>query len=936
MYKMNLNHIMKKRLLIYCLIIAGYSEALFAQIVLSDSADRYPVFSSIMVFEDQTGKMSLEEVQKKTFHNYDHNRMKGQSHAAFWIKLTLRNQRPDTLKRWVLAIEQNYYLSDLELYFPKKEGGFSMTKLGNNSAFSKREIKSKDYAVPLPLLPQKTQVCYLRLKSLLYINHDLVIYDEVTFYQKFQKEDNAFFLVSGLLMMRLFFCLALLFFINDIKFRAYCFYGITASSTMYLGTGGSGFTFPEFPALANHLWIILSNIHLVALANFVYQVCQVKTKMPALTPLFWGLGTIGIVHGMTTLVYRPSVYFMYFYTINNFIILCVLGYSLLKKYYASIWYIIPVMVFATYHILSQLNNLDIIYLPNIVRYAKNLALSLELLGVAPVTGYLLKSLYDEKLATAKDLIIKNQESQKFQELDQLKTRFFNNISHEFRTPLTLILGPLDDLQKRLPHENILPIMQRNAKRLLALINQLLDLGKLDAREMQVHWQKGDMAAFLQQLLASFESLAQSKKIMFRHEQSHSHKVVYFDVDKLEKIVVNLLSNAFKFTPEKGRINVRVDYTEHQATIQVEDFGIGIDAERLSRIFDRFYQVDSGNRRDYEGTGIGLTLVKELVDVWQGSIDVKSQLGRGSVFTVVLPFDNIPQPHRLVTNEEPILIQPREPVVAQVTIPDTDDVPSVNLKNEWPLLLIVEDNPDLRAFVRGIFEGRYQVHEAKDGQEGLEKATDLVPDVVICDLMMPRLDGFGFCKALKTDMRTNHIPVVMLTAKATLEDRLEGLELGADEYLSKPFNTEELQVRVRNLVQQRQALRQKYGQQTLLNIPASVEALPKAAGIDEQFLHKAGSVLERCLADSQFDVESFAAEMGMTSVQLRRKIKALTDQTVTEYIRHYRLEKAAELLQQKAGTVSEIAYQVGFESLSYFSKVFQEKFGLPPSEYVANV
>ncbi|WP_428665809.1 ATP-binding protein [Runella sp.] len=923
---------MKKKLLIYCFIFACYPEALFAQIILSDSAAIYPITALTTVFEDKTGKMSFEEVQKQSFTNRSNpDRLKGQSHSVFWIKLTVRNQRPDSLKRWLLAIEKNYYLSDLDLYFPTREGGFSITKIGNAAAFSKREIKSKDYAVPLALVPQKTQVCYLRLKSLLYINHDLVIYDELTFYKSFQKEDNAFFLVSGLLLMRLFFCIALLFFINDTKFRAYCFYGITASSTMYLGTGGSGFTFPQFPAIANHLWIILSNIHLVALAYFVYQVCQVKTKMPALTPVFWVLGSIGVVHGIATLVYRPSVYFMHFYTLNNFIILCILFYSLLRKYYASIWYIIPVMVFAVYHILSQLNNLDIIYLPNIIKYAKNLALSLELLGVAPVTGYLLRSLYEEKLATAKDLILKNQESQKFRELDRLKTRFFNNISHEFRTPLTLILGPLDELQKRLPNESILPIMQRNAKRLLALINQLLDLGKLEAREMQVDLQKGDVAAFLQQLLASFESLAQSKNIIFQHEQSHSHKIVYFDVDKLEKIVTNLLSNAFKFTPEQGRINVRVSYEEHQVMIRVEDFGIGIDAERLSRIFDRFYQVDTGNRRDYEGTGIGLTLVKELVEVLQGSIDVKSQPGKGSVFTVTLPCTT--QPPQLAANEEPIVIKPTEPVLSTITMPDPNEVRAEHLQNELPMLLVVEDNPDLRTYVRGIFAESYQIIEAIDGQNGLEKAIEFVPDVVICDLMMPRLDGFGFCKALKTDTRTNHIPVVMLTAKATLEDRLEGFELGADDYLSKPFNTEELQTRVRNLVVQRQSLRQKYSQPFAISVNGS-EAIEtkKILSMDEKFLQKANGVLHRNLADSGFDVEKFASEMGVTALQLRRKLKALTGQTVIEYIRSCRLEKAAELLRNKAGTVSDIGYQVGFESLSYFSKVFTEKFGKAPSEW----
>ncbi len=561
-----------------------------------------------------------------------------------------------------------------------------------------------------------------------------------------------------------------------------------------------------------------------------------------------------------------------------------------------------------------------------------------LLVIALIGGYFLY--YRQRVRKdelARQLTFEQKEAERLAELDTLKTRFFANISHEFRTPLTLLVGPLADFQKKYPAEGIIPLMQRNLSRLQILINQLLDLSKLEAGKMEPVICYGDLPQFLNYLFASFESMAQTKNIIFQRQQSHTSLPAYFDEDKLEKIVTNLLSNAFKFTPENGRIAIAVDYTPAKEskggalmTLIVTDTGIGIDAQRLPRIFDRFYQVDDSQRRHYEGTGIGLALVKELVTALHGTITVKSEPRRGTEFVVQLPCD---QAHwgAYVTVREPIAAvvkNLREPIIKEVQV-----TPSVAGSAEWPMLLIVEDNPDLRTYVRGIFEGSYQIHEARDGQEGLEKATELVPDVVICDLMMPRLDGFGFCKALKTDMRTNHIPVVMLTAKATLEDRLEGLELGADEYLSKPFNTEELQVRVRNLVHQRQTLRQKYGQSPVLNIPDPVEALPKEPTIDEQFLHKANAVIGRCLTDSQFDVESFAAEMGMTSVQLRRKLKALTDQTVTEYIRHYRLEKAAELLQEKAGTVSEIAYRVGFESLSYFSKVFVEKFGLLPSEYV---
>ncbi len=558
-----------------------------------------------------------------------------------------------------------------------------------------------------------------------------------------------------------------------------------------------------------------------------------------------------------------------------------------------------------------------------------------LLLVALIGGYFLyyrqRAKKDE---LAQRLSFEQKEAERLAELDLLKTRFFANISHEFRTPLTLLVGPLADFQKKYPAEAMIPVMQRNLVRLQVLINQLLDLSKLEAGKMEPQIQYGDLPPFFQYLFASFESLAQSRKIMFQRSQSHEHQMAYFDEDKLEKIVTNLLSNAFKFTPENGRVIAEIAYVSSAEalggaliTITITDSGIGIDPQRLPRIFDRFYQVDDSQRRDYEGTGIGLALVKELVNALQGTIEVKSTLGKGTVFVINLPCDQAHWGGR-VLNTEPNIVLQKSPVVSLIEEPKVL-LPAAT-KADLPILLIVEDNPDLRQYVRGIFGEHYQIEEAQDGEDGLRKAIELVPDIVICDLMMPRLDGFGFCKALKTDLRINHIPVVMLTAKATLEDRLEGLALGADDYLAKPFSTDELLIRVQNLLQQRLVLQQKYLQTAVLAEPLPmVEVAPS---MDELFLEKALGIVEHNTADSSFDVEAFAEAMSMTSVQLRRKLKALTGQTVTVFVRNYRLEKAAELLRSRAGTVSDIAYRVGFESLPYFSKVFQERFGKAPSEW----
>ncbi len=516
---------------------------------------------------------------------------------------------------------------------------------------------------------------------------------------------------------------------------------------------------------------------------------------------------------------------------------------------------------------------------------------------------------------------KNREAQRLAELDSLKTRFFTNISHEFRTPLTLLVSPISDLIQKYPKEAILPIMQRNLFRLQNLINQLLDLSKLEANKMELQMQEDNLREFLNIIFNSFKSMADDRGIVFEFEQNLPHNPTIFDADKIEKIVTNLLSNSFKFTEKGGKVGVNVLFETQKVNIKVSDSGIGIEQSRLPQIFDRFYQVDTTNLRNYEGTGIGLALVKELVEVLKGEISVESEVGQGTTFLVSIPTDLKTWENDLIKEKISQKLNP----TWQNQHEDTKQT-ELTLQAESPILLIVEDNTDLRNYIRSLFESTYQIIEAKDGQEGIELAIEKIPDLVICDLMMPRLDGFGFCKALKTDVRTNHIPIVMLTAKATLDDRLEGLELGADDYLAKPFNTDELQIRVKNLIKIRDDLRLKFDTQ---NEPIS---LPKTQSLDEQFLHKINCTIEENIANSSFNLEILATSMNLTNDQIRRKLKALTNQTMVEYIRNYRLQKAASSLRNKEATVSDIAFSLGFESLSYFSRVFKEKYGVSPSEW----
>ncbi len=481
-----------------------------------------------------------------------------------------------------------------------------------------------------------------------------------------------------------------------------------------------------------------------------------------------------------------------------------------------------------------------------------------------------------------------------------------------------------------------PLIQRNANRLLSLINQLLDLSKLEAGQLRNEPERGDLAGFLRMMASSFSSLANSRQINFIFTQKQPEFLGDFDRDKLEKIVSNLLANAFKFTPVGKEVKMEVKYPGETATgmleITIEDSGIGIAPQHLDHIFKRFYQIQGHTSRPYEGTGIGLALVHELVKVLDGTIQVASTQGVGTLFTVALPLTTVDQLD-YPSSPKPEAIEAR-------MYPGMDDIDQlarqvVATPTTENILLIVDDNADIRAYIRSIFQTEYQIMEAVDGQDGLAQATASLPTVVICDLMMPLLDGFGFCKALKTQEATSHIPVVMLTAKATLADRLEGFELGADEYLTKPFNRAEIQVRVRNLVQLRARMYESFAKSTgqfLTPSPTPEKYQRTRIDAEREFLDRLSAAVLAQLDNPDFGVESLAQAANMSRTQLHRKLKALTNTTASDFIRQIRLVKAAEFLQIGDQNVTQVAYAVGYDNLSYFAKVFQEHFGILPSNY----
>lgn len=521
------------------------------------------------------------------------------------------------------------------------------------------------------------------------------------------------------------------------------------------------------------------------------------------------------------------------------------------------------------------------------------------------------------------------EANRIKDMDEIKSRFFANISHEFRTPLTLIQGPLQQIESSaagskdivsVPVRHI-KTMRRNTDRLLELVNQLLDLSKLDSGKMGLQMIRGDVTQLLKALTASFESVAERKGIHYQvHFPDHS-SICFFDKDKLEKIVSNLLANAFKYTPEGGTVSVAADLTDERLRFSVEDSGPGIPKNEFDKIFDRFYQMEGSEEK---GSGIGLALVKELVTLYRGQISLNSEPGKGSRFRVTLPVSKT-----AFRDQELVYGQWKSAESYSAPLHDerADDY-NIQQKGSThlPLLLVIEDNDDLRRFICETVAKHYNVIEAVNGQEGLQKATTEIPDIIISDVMMPVMDGFEFTEKVKNDDRTSHIPVILLTAKAGQAHKLEGLGTGADDYLVKPFDAPELLMRLQNLVNQRKLLRRKFAGGITLR---PTEVAVKTG--EEVFLQKLMAAIEANMSEDDFGVEELAKALAMSRSQLHRKLVAITGHSPSDILRNTRLLRAKELLQKKSATPSEVAFQVGFNSHAYFSKCFKEEFGISPSE-----
>lgn len=541
-------------------------------------------------------------------------------------------------------------------------------------------------------------------------------------------------------------------------------------------------------------------------------------------------------------------------------------------------------------------------------------------------------LKNAEISEQKNLVMEM--SAKAQAANEAKVNFFTNISHEFRTPLTLILGPLEELLGNSRHQlNVkqnLHLIHKNVIRLLLLINQLMDFRKIEVDKMRIRASENDIIAFISDILLSYKSIAHNRNIDLRLITHERQINVWFDVNMLDKVIFNLLSNAFKFTKDNGFINVYVTKNSNsdEVVIKVEDNGVGMAEDVVNNAFELFYQGEYENQK---GSGLGLALSKDLIKLHKGSISVTSEKWKGTTFTIALPLGSnhfekqdmaeSAIPSELYYENEKVYISELE--TEQYA---KNKVEGIKKEREHSIL-VIEDNKDLRSFLKTRFENEFEILEADNGQSALQQGFDVVPDLIVCDVVIPGKDGMALVNIFKTDIRTSHIPIILLTGKTNIEHQIEGMRNMADAYIIKPFNVQFLEQTIKSLLSNRAVLKEHFTSELPSNLKTQT-----VGKIDRKFVSEFTSLVESNLSNEEFSVEEICKSLGISRVQLYRKVKALLNINVNDYILNIRLQKAKYLLQHEEYSISEIAYKVGFSTPAYFSTVFKSKFGITPKSF----
>jgi signal transduction histidine kinase/DNA-binding response OmpR family regulator len=885
---------------------------------------------------DPEEQISFEQIRKGEvpMHSLDSRPFPNLWKGQIWARLRISNELP-TIAAWTFLM----HVDEAEIYARQVDGSWEKRLLGSNrprsqwDASQHRPLFSSPYIAQMELAPGLTQEVIIRLsRRSIHPWFELKAMPRPNFlsesYAMFAENNWAQGIFHGMCGMMFFFSLVIFLLKKDRTYLYLSLYILCVSVYLFFQMElDKTWSIAEFPRLSR----VLTN---AALNGIV---------------VFYSLLVSEFLHrdGWRPDIKRVIRYYFYAAAFGGLLTTTLLAILPLETYNmtTNVWLLFPLpfmgllgLIYICYHYLRSDNMLARIFaVTNLCLFFGSIAFYYwsytGMIAQRAIETYLWPiwimqgGFVLQMIALVLSIAYRDQQVEKekvrLAEMDHIKSRFFANISHEFRTPLTLILGPIREMKNRNRDpwlEGQLQILQQNARRLLKLINQILDLAKLDSGKAQLHLHTTNLVTLARALTYSFQSLAEQQEIQLTFKSPSDDISLALDVEKMEQVILNLLSNALKYTPRGGRISVSLEERNRWVHLAISNTGHGIPTEQLPHLFERFYQANqTGYTTDQPSTGIGLALSKEWIQLHGGEIEVMSRPHEITRFTVRLP-KRMDAPKGADVRPKETDVMP-EPVV--VASPEHGFLPP---EEGRPELLIIEDNPDIRAYIRSCLGNQYQLAEAFDGKAGLEQATASIPDLILTDVMMPKMDGFELCRQLKQQEATSHIPIIILTGKASRDSKLEGLSTQADDFLAKPFDAEELRLRIHNLLRNRALWRKRFEQDNPLapspiNVPSREQA----------FLQQAREIIEAHIDDEAFSVEQLSSRLALDRTQLFRKLRALTGQNPSRFIRTIRLKRAHQLLEADAGTASEIAFMVGFSSASYFSKCFKEEFGVTPGE-----
>lgn len=865
------------------------------------------------------------------------------TNCVYWCKINIKNNTGYNLENWILFLG---LAGQIDVYiFDAKDSSISKVRTGRAVPADQKSIKTGNRRERIPLSFSENEILQLCIRIQNTSGYPprpnfMLCSEDYTKSVKYNLQQ----LLDGLFLGFLFSLIVFnLIFFSTTQDKAFLYQLIFVASVLIFMTEIMDLIC-EFPILRNHpAWYEPINFTSVVLLNisylyFVNHFIQVRKRFPAwigtITKLVWTnlvFGSIVIGIYLITLNERISDTAIAMVSAVQYIFLLVFLFQLIRIRDKKSYFILTATLFLIVGVL--VNGISVA-----LGWGVQTGLS-KLVVIGNLSFFFFGLAYRMKLLQQEEY-----ESIRLKENQELKNKLYTNITHEFRTPITVIQGMAHQIESMVKTQESsklyqsLQLIKSNGNRLLQLVNTILDLAKLESGKMKLNFSVGDIISYFRYLVKSFEPFAATKKVYLQFLTGLDELVMGFDNEKIQQIVSNLLSNAIKFTPPGGKIFFIVDKTvnngEPYLHFEVKDNGEGMAQTDLGSLFNRFYQAPSSKHKN-QGSGLGLALVNELVKLMAGRIEVISELGKGTMFKIILP----------IQAASPTAIEPQidmerdeaesdEPLITNDTREPNDLVkgsprPAIPDDNEKPLLLIVDDNQDIIYYLQSLLEKKYIIETARNGVDGILLAQEIIPDVIISDLLMPDKNGYELCDQLKNDLRTSHIPIILLTAKSDISSRIEGLKTGADAYLTKPFNENELLAQLENSLSLRKKLQTRYK----LPEPRNNEE-DASTPMEDAFLVKLNHIIAEQMENEDFGILQLCRSMQMSRTQLHRKITALTGKSTSIYIRSLRLQKAKSFLRKPDKNISEIAFAVGFSDPNYFTRLFTEEFGVTPTGFRA--